>query len=150
MKRDSWDKYFADIAATVANRSTCQRAKVGAVFVSHDYTILSTGYNGSMSGAIHCPNTGCVMVDGHCSYTIHAEMNGVAQAAKRGISLDHSTLYVTHYPCWNCFKVLVNAGIVDIKYTHEYKPDTRVFDAAKQLDIAILWNDLCNQVDDTY
>ena len=108
--RKNWHDYFMDIAKLVATRSTCDRKHVGAVIV-RDRVILTTGYNGSIAGAPHCDDVGHLMIDGHCTRTVHAEMNAIAQAAKNGITIDGADLYVTARPCWNCFRVIANAGI---------------------------------------
>ena len=63
------------------------------------------------------------MVDGHCVRTIHAETNAIIQAALHGISTRGATCYVTHFPCMNCAKVLVNAGIVRLVYDVDYRKD---------------------------
>ena len=73
-----------NIARQVATRSTCPRKHVGAVIV-RDRTILSTGYNGSIRGLPHCSDVGCLMEDGHCVATVHAEANAIIQAAKNGV-----------------------------------------------------------------
>ena len=98
------------IAQQAATRSTCPRKHVGAVIV-RDRTVLSTGYNGSIRGLPHCEDAGCVMEDGHCVTTVHAEANAILQAAKNGVSIDGAELYTTASPCWNCFKLIANAGI---------------------------------------
>ncbi|MBU1173343.1 MAG: dCMP deaminase, partial [Proteobacteria bacterium] len=64
--RPSWNDYFLAIAKVVSRRSTCPRAHVGAVIVSHDNRILATGYNGSPLGEPHCDDIGCLIVDNHC------------------------------------------------------------------------------------
>ena len=82
--RPSWDDYFIKISLAVAERSTCDRAHVGAVMVI-DKRILTTGFNGSPSGQGHCDNEGHLLVDGHCVRTIHAETNAIIQAALHGV-----------------------------------------------------------------
>jgi len=130
MARKSWDDYFMDIAKHVATRSTCDRKHVGAVVV-RDRVILTTGYNGSMAGAPHCDDEGHLMIDGHCTRTVHAEMNAIAQAAKNGIMIDGADLYVTARPCWNCFRVIANSGIRNVYYFEEYRPDKNINDNIK-------------------
>src|ERR1700742_1062955 len=134
--RASWDEYFMSIAQVVATRSTCPRKYVGAVLV-RNRTILSTGYNGSIRGMPHCSEVGHMMEDGHCVATIHAESNAILQAAKNGVSIDESSIYVTASPCWNCFKQVANSGIRRIVYGEFYR-DNRIFDVAKQLNIELL------------
>lgn len=134
--RASWDEYFMNIAKEVSTRSTCDRNHVGAVIV-HDKTILSTGYNGSIRGLDHCDDVGHMMESDHCIATIHAEANAIIQAAKNGVTIDKATLYTTASPCWNCFKLIANAGIKRICYGAFYR-DVRVFDIAKRLQIELV------------
>ena len=82
--RLAWDEYFAAQALLIANRSTCKRAKVGAVLVK-DNKVISTGYNGSVSGTEHCIDHECLVIDGHCVRTLHAEVNAILQGAERGV-----------------------------------------------------------------
>ena len=125
MQRPSWDQYFMGIAQQVATRSTCDRKLVGAVLVK-DRQILSTGYNGSVYGAPHCDSAGHELENGHCVRTVHAEANAIAQAALHGVITHRSTLYVTTIPCYSCFKLCVNAGVVRIIYKDDYGEDQRV------------------------
>ncbi len=136
MTRPSWDNYFANLAKHVASRSTCNRKHVGAVIV-RDKNILSTGYNGSIRGLAHCTEAGCMMENGHCVRTVHAEANAVAQAAKHGISIDNATIYVTASPCWNCFKLLANSGIKKICYLEFYN-DERIVKFADEAGIELV------------
>src|SRR5712664_4875278 len=85
--RAGWNDYFMGIAHQAATRSTCPRKHVGAVIV-RDRTVLSTGYNGSIRGLPHCDEIGCVIEDGHCITTVHAEANAILQSAKNGVGVD--------------------------------------------------------------
>ena len=118
-KRKEWNEYFMDIAELIATRATCDRKHVGAV-IAKGRRILATGYNGSVSGGDHCTEVGHLMVDGHCLRTIHAEVNAIAQAAKHGISIEGSTIYVTAQPCFKCFCIIANSGIEVIYYKESY------------------------------
>ena len=120
--RPDWDSYFMKIAYAVSERSTYDRAFVGCVLVL-DKRILTTGFNGSPAGQAHCDETGHLMVDGHCVRTIHAETNAIIQAALHGVSTRGATCYVTHLPCMNCTKALINAGISRIVYSLAYRTD---------------------------
>ena len=131
--RVSWENYFMNIAAEVATRSTCDRKHVGAVIV-REKTILSTGYNGSIRGLPHCDEAGHEMVDGHCVRTTHAEANAIVQAAKNGVEINSSEIYVTASPCYSCFKLIANAGIKTIYYKELYR-DERINDRAKEAGI---------------
>lgn len=109
------------ITLQVARRSTCPRAAVGAVIV-RDKRILTTGYNGAPRGLAHCTEVGCLMVNGHCVRTLHAEQNAIIQGALHGVDVSGSTLYVTHQPCLVCAKMIINAGIERVVYGGDY-PD---------------------------
>ena len=121
--RKSWKEYFMEITDLVASRSTCDRAWVGCLLVNDDNRIISSGYNGSVSGNPHCDDVGHTMRDGHCIATIHAEINALLYCAKEGISVNNSTAYVTHFPCLNCTKALIQAGIKKIYYKNDYRVD---------------------------
>ncbi len=135
-ERVSWETYFMNIAKEVSTRSTCDRKHVGAVIV-RDRTLLSTGYNGSIKGLPHCNDAGCEMVDGHCIRTSHAEANAIVQAAKNGVKIDDSEIYVTASPCYNCFKLIANSGIKVIFYNELYR-DERIKDRAKEVGIELI------------
>lgn len=117
--RPSWSEYFLEIAKVVAKRSTCDRANVGAV-IAKNKVILSTGYNGAPRGLPHCDDVGHEIVDGHCIRTAHAETNAIAQAAKNGTSIEDASIYLTISPCYDCFKMIVNAGIKEVIYGNFY------------------------------
>lgn len=109
-------------AKMIALRSTCQRLTVGSLIV-RDRRTIAGGYNGSVSGDVHCLDVGCKMVDGHCVRTVHAEANAILQCAKFGISTEGASLYVTHFPCLNCTKMIIQAGISAVYYEEEYRVD---------------------------
>lgn len=134
--RASWDQYFMQIARDVATRATCSRKHVGAVIV-RDKAILATGYNGSIRGLPHCDDDDHMMEDGHCVRTIHAEANAVIHAARHGVAIDKSHIYVTASPCWGCFKLVANAGISRIVFGEFYR-DERIFEFAKKLGIELV------------
>jgi len=108
--RPSWDEYFLKLAMLASERATCPRMHCGCVLVK-DKNVVATGYNGSIPGDEHCEDIGCMVVDNHCVRTVHAEMNALVQAAKRGHVVDNSTAYVTNMPCTTCAKALISAGI---------------------------------------
>mgnify|MGYP003334846807 FL=1 len=113
--RMSWEEYFSGIAQAVAARAACPRASVGAVLVSQDdHRILSTGYNGAPAGQPDCMSHGCLMEDNHCQRALHAEVNAIAYAARHGISVKGSKLYLSgkDKPCRECMKVIVAAGVI--------------------------------------
>jgi len=135
-RRVDWHTYFMNIASQVATRSTCDRKHVGAVIV-RDKTILSTGYNGSIRGMPHCDDAGHDLEAGHCVATIHAEANAILQAAKNGVMIEGAQIYTTASPCWNCFKLIANAGIRTIYYGEFYR-DTKSLDVARRLGIDLV------------
>lgn len=79
MDRQSWDKYFFELAEAVSKRSTCPRAAIGAILTKNN-RIVSTGYNGSKPGEPHCIDVGCMEFEGHCLRTVHAEQNAMDYA----------------------------------------------------------------------
>ncbi len=135
--RAGWNEYFMNIAEQVSTRSTCDRKHVGAVIV-RDKTILSTGYNGSLRGAPHCDDIGHDMDAGHCVRTVHAEANAIAQAAKHGVMIDGSEMYVTASPCLTCFKLVANSGI-NVIYYKEFYRDERITEYARQAGLTLVY-----------
>lgn len=122
------------VAKLAATRSTCERASVGCVLVV-DRQIVATGYNGSAPGAPHCAEYGCHIHQGHCIRTIHAEVNAIGQAARRGVALDGGTAYVTHTPCISCCQALVAAGITTVFAGEEYGTHARLASTLYGLEI---------------
>jgi dCMP deaminase len=144
-ERASWDQYFMRIAREVATRATCDRKRVGAL-IARGKNILATGYNGSIGGLGHCDEEGHLLEDGHCVRTIHAEANAIIQAAKNGVRIEGGTVYVTASPCWGCFKMIANAGLVRIVYGEFYR-DERIFEFAQRLGIELFKIDVSGQGD---
>ncbi|GEL78341.1 ComE operon protein 2 [Tenuibacillus multivorans] len=120
MERISWDQYFMSQSQLLALRSTCERLAVGATIV-REKRVIAGGYNGSVSGSVHCIDEGCKVIDGHCVRTIHAEINAILQCAKFGVPTEGAEIYVTHFPCLNCTKTIIQSGIKKIYYAHDYK-----------------------------
>ncbi len=116
--RVPWDQYFCSIAEMVKTRATCPRLQVGAVLVK-DKHIISTGYNGVPNGVSHCDETGCVIVDNHCSLSIHAEVNALDHC---GVDTRYSILYVTANPCAKCVLYAHTKGVKRIVYVNMYRP----------------------------
>lgn len=135
-QRVDWDDYFMSIATQVATRSTCDRKHVGAVIV-RDKMLLATGYNGSLRGIEHCDDVGHLMQDGHCVRTVHAEANAIVQGARNGVRTDEATIYVTASPCFACFKLIANAGIIRIVFGEFYR-DERIFSFSERLAIQLV------------
>ena len=123
--RPSWDEYFMATAVLISTRSNCERLHVGWVIVTgggRKNRIVAAGYNGFLPGAPHVSR----LREGHEQATVHAEQNAVADAARRGSSVEGCVAYVTHYPCVNCAKILAAAGIAEIKYRTDYANDPLV------------------------
>ena len=123
MTRPTWNEYFINMAIAASTRSTCPRASVGAVIVCQDKYPIATGYNGSIAGEPHCIDEGCIIVDGHCIRTLHAESNAI-NIAKRvsGLDVTGMTMYCTHAPCWFCAQYIVGSGISKVFYLNAYMP----------------------------
>ncbi|HZK54198.1 MAG TPA: dCMP deaminase family protein [Desulfosporosinus sp.] len=143
-KRPSWDRYFMQLAFVVAGRSTCLRRQVGAVMVK-EKQILSTGYNGSPSGLLHCAEVGCLRQilsvpsgERHeICRAVHAEQNALIQAAKHGVAIAGAELYTTLQPCVQCTKMIINAGIRRVVYAQSY-PDQLAVGMAKEAGLELV------------
>jgi len=136
-ERPSWDEYFMSAALLISLRSACDRLQVGCVIVSggdQSNRIIAAGYNGFLPGAPHISH----VRDGHEQATVHAEQNAVADAARRGISLQGSTAYVTHFPCINCSKILASSGIRVVKYHWDYRNDPLAGDLLHEVGIRVV------------
>jgi dCMP deaminase len=134
--RPSWDEYFMATAVLLSTRSPCGRLNVGCVLVSggdRANRIVAAGYNGYLPGTPHVSR----VRDGHEQATVHAEQNAVADAARRGSSLEGCVAYVTHFPCINCAKILAAAGIAEIRYRSDYKNDPIAAEVLRDAGVAI-------------
>jgi dCMP deaminase len=129
--RPSWDEYFMKCAKLAATRSSCLRRKVGAVLVK-DNREMATGYNGAPKDLKTCLKQNECMreIDSIPSGTkleycrgLHAEMNALLQCAIYGVPTGGSTIYVTHFPCSLCTKMLIQCGIQRIVYEQGYPDD---------------------------
>jgi len=118
-KRPDWDQYFLKLAMLASERATCPRMHCGCV-LAKSKNVITTGYNGSIPGDDHCEDIGCLIVDNHCLRTVHAEMNALVQAAKRGHAVEGATAYVTNMPCTTCAKALITAGVKRVVIFSDY------------------------------
>jgi dCMP deaminase len=117
------------LAFAAALRSTCLSRKVGCVIV-RDGQVIATGYNGTPKGTWHpeefpkpCPCVGGISgADLSLKYCAHGEANALAQSAYRGSSTAGADIFCTNFPCIECVKLLISAGIRSIYYVHGY-PD---------------------------
>jgi len=130
--RLNWDEYFMSIAFLASMRSPCDRLHVGAVIAKNN-RIISMGYNGFISGAPHISR----IRDNHEQSIIHSEVNAIVDCARRGVSLEDATIYVTHYPCINCFRSIAGSGIRNIIYSNDYRNDPFVLEIATESNINI-------------
>lgn len=120
--RPSWDEYFMATAKLIASRSNCERLNVGCVIVTggeRRNRLVAAGYNGFLPGSPHVSR----IRDNHEQATVHAEQNAIADAARRGSSVEGCVAYVTHYPCINCAKMLAASGIAEVRYHEDYSND---------------------------
>lgn len=123
--RPTWDEYFMATAMLISTRSPCERLHVGCVLVSggeRKNRLIAAGYNGFLPGTPHVSR----VQNGHEQATVHAEQNAIADAARRGSSVEDAVAYVTHYPCINCAKIMAAAGIASIRYRYDYQNDPLV------------------------
>ena len=130
--RPTWDEYFKQLVQLTSSRSSCSRLHVGCLFVK-DKRIIAQGYNGYIAGLQHEP----IIKDNHNIATIHAEQNTITDCAKRGVSCNNCIAYITHYPCFNCMKLMVSCGICEINYINDYNNDKLVEELAIQANISI-------------
>ena len=112
----SKDKFFMEIAKVVSEQSKCNRSKVGAILVK-DGNIIAIGYNGIPSG--FCND--CEQDDVTLPEVLHAESNAIAKCARSTSSADQSTIYTTMSPCFECSKLIIQAGITRVVYKYQYK-----------------------------
>lgn len=128
-KRPSWDEWAIILAAAVSLRADCQRSRVGAVILDADHRVVSTGYNGTISGKPGCLLGACPRgltsfedVPAYSPYdsgpglciAVHAEINALNDASPD--RLLGSTIYVTRQPCEPCDLAIVRAGIARIVF----------------------------------
>jgi dCMP deaminase len=105
------------MASVWAENSHCNRSKVGCLIVNNR-TIISDGYNGTPSGF---PND-CESLDNKTLPTVlHAEANAISKIARSTNSSEGATLYVTLSPCFDCAKLIIQAGIKRIVYSEAYR-----------------------------
>ena len=131
-----YDKAYMNMAKDFGSLSYGKRAKVGCVIVSSNGQIVSQGFNGTPAGR-----------DNQCEYTdesgihtkpevLHAESNAISKCAKWGSSTNGATLYVTLSPCYECAKLIIQAGIKRVVYKEIYR-DTTGIQLLKDLGITV-------------
>ena len=126
------DKVFINIAKEFSTLSKAERKKVGALLVK-DGNVISIGYNGTPSGFDNCceidPQTTKPEV-------LHAETNAILKCARSTYSSEGSVLYLTYSPCFDCAKLVIQAGIKRVVYLEEYR-DVSGLDLLRQADIKV-------------
>jgi dCMP deaminase len=130
--RPSWTEYFKEIVQVTAKRSPCQRLHVGCILIK-DNRIVSQGYNGYLPSCVHKS----IVRDNHEQAMVHAEQNALCDCAKRGVSCNQSSAYVTHYPCIICTRLLLASGVKEINYIHDYRNDELVVELCNQMNVKI-------------
>lgn len=124
----SWDEYFMGIAYLSAMRSKDPSTQVGACIIDEDKKIIGIGYNGFPIGSNddEMPwNKEGEFLDTKYPYVVHAELNAILNSIK---SLKNCTIYVTHFPCNECAKAIVQSGIKKVIYfsdKHKDKDSTK-------------------------
>ena len=130
--RVNWDEYFMSIALLASCRSPCERLHVGSTIVKNN-RLISMGYNGYIPGAPHISR----IEDNHEQSIIHSEINAITDCAKRGVSLEGAKIYITHYPCPNCFRSIAACGIKEIIFLNDYNNNPIVQELANDASIVI-------------
>jgi dCMP deaminase len=120
-------KWYFELIDVIKKRSSCGRKKVGAILINPDnHRILSMGYNGSVPGAPHCNEDNCLVHEGHCINTLHAELNALAnlQGNSEGLVMILST-----EPCLQCTKIMMAFKIQAVVYEEAYpNKEKKVFE----------------------
>ena len=116
-KQSKYDVTYLKMAKNWSELSHCRRKKVGALIVKNGM-LISDGYNGTPSGYDNCCEND--QYETHW-YTIHAEANAILKCAKWGNSCVGSTMYLTHSPCKECSKLILQSGITRVVYLEDYK-----------------------------
>jgi len=131
-KQELLDYRYLRMARVWAENSYCKRRKVGALVVKQKM-IISDGYNGTPSGFENI----CEEENGITKpYVLHAEANAITKLARSGNNSDGSTLYVTAFPCIECAKLIIQAGIKRVVYGEKYRL-TEGIDLLKRANIEI-------------
>jgi len=111
-----WQLYYAEIANITANLSTAEKLKVGCV-ITKDNRILSVGYNGTPAGWDNV----CEVEGKTKPEVLHAEANALMKLCRSTESSEGATLYVTHFPCIECAKLIYQSGIKEVYYINDYE-----------------------------
>jgi dCMP deaminase len=132
-KQLRYDKAYLRLAKSWASLSYCKRKQVGAIIVK-DSIIISDGYNGTPAGFDNC----CENEAGETHwYVLHAEANAILKVARSTNNCKGATLYLTHSPCKDCSKLVLQSGISRLVYQEAYK-DTSGIDFLESAGLEIL------------
>ena len=129
-----WDDYFMGVSLLAADRSKDPSTQVGACIVSNDNRILSTGYNGFPHGCSDDDfpwNRDESVGETKYQFVVHAELNAILNS--RGKSLVGSKLYVALFPCNECAKAIIQAGIREVIYLSDKYHDTPLTKASRRM-----------------
>jgi dCMP deaminase len=133
----SWDEYFMGLAIMASNRSKDPNTQVGACIVDDENNILSLGYNGTPNGysddEFPWERIGEDVTTTKYAYVCHSELNAILNASRQGIKLKDSILYVTLFPCNECAKALVQAGIKKVIYLDDKYHDTQLSAVSRKI-----------------
>lgn len=140
-KQNRYDKAYLRLALSWAQLSHCARKKVGAIIVK-DSIIISDGYNGTPAGFDNC----CENEEGQTQwYVLHAEANAILKVARSSNNCKDATLYLTHSPCKDCSKLVLQSGITRLVYQEAYK-DTSGIDFLKSAGLEVVQLEKCDDV----
>jgi dCMP deaminase len=132
----NWDQYFMGIAKLSALRSKDPNTQVGACIVGDDNRILSIGYNGTPNGykdgAFPWDREGSPLETKYL-YVCHAEMNAVLNYRGNRKELENAKIYVDLFPCNECAKIIIQAGIKEVVYLCDKYANTDSVIASKKL-----------------
>ena len=132
----SWDEYFMAIAKLSAMRSKDPNTQVGACIVSGDNRILSIGYNGTPNGYedkyFPWDREGHPLKTKYM-FVVHAERNAILNYRGNFKELEHARIYVDLFPCNECAKEIIQAGIKEVIYLNDKYKDTDEVKASKQM-----------------
>ena len=139
--KDKFISLYFDIAERVSQLSHAERLKVGAVIVKDD-RIVSYGYNGMPAGFDNCCETQTEDALGQTltvtnPEVVHAEMNAIAKVARHNDSCQAASIFITHSPCVECAKLILQSGISRVYYKYDYR-STAGIDLLKRSEFAIL------------
>lgn len=145
--RPTMDETLLEMASVMATRGTCSRARVGVVFARDGRSLIS-GYNGAPRGMPHCVHPSGERSEDRdpsespCRWSVHAEANAIAFAARHGVALDGSFLYATHTPCVTCAQLIINVGVSQVVAKNIYRVRDGINLLREAGIIVLLWDSM--------